>query len=229
MAGRCISVTHEALGTTRVMKTCGMMGEVVGKAASICVARECLPRDVYEQYLGELKELLTLPGQARRETVGGPLKMPATLPVARAEGPPSGLDPASFVGQLMDDCAVRKVGAWTEGTGLKGYVGYGYLYAGDNTQASIEFEQTLKISGRYEVLLAYLAHENRGPRVPVTLEVGGREIKVAIDMREPPPIEKGFASLGTFDFKKGETCLIRSTTAKAGGFVHADAVWSLAP
>ena len=30
MAGRCISVTHEALGTTRVMKTCGMMGEVVG-------------------------------------------------------------------------------------------------------------------------------------------------------------------------------------------------------
>ncbi|MCA9187000.1 MAG: FAD-dependent oxidoreductase, partial [Planctomycetales bacterium] len=25
MAGRCISVTHEALGTTRVMKTCGMM------------------------------------------------------------------------------------------------------------------------------------------------------------------------------------------------------------
>ena len=34
MAGRCISVTHEALGTVRVMKTGGMMGEVVGKAAS---------------------------------------------------------------------------------------------------------------------------------------------------------------------------------------------------
>ena len=27
MAGRCISVTHEALGTVRVMKTCGMMGK----------------------------------------------------------------------------------------------------------------------------------------------------------------------------------------------------------
>ena len=99
------------------------------------------------------------------------------------------------------------------------------MYAGDNTQASIEFEQTLKISGRYEVLLAYLPHENRGARVPVTLEVGGREIKVAVDMREPAPIEKGFVSLGTFDFKKGETCLVRLTTAKAGGIVHADAVW----
>ena len=43
MAGRCISVTHEALGTTRVMKTCGMMGEVVGKAAYVCVKHEVLP------------------------------------------------------------------------------------------------------------------------------------------------------------------------------------------
>ena len=46
MAGRCISVTHEALGTVRVMKTCGMMGEVVGKAASLCVQFDCSPRDV---------------------------------------------------------------------------------------------------------------------------------------------------------------------------------------
>ena len=49
MAGRCISVTHEALGTVRVMKTCGMMGEVVGRAASICVKHDCLPRSVYER------------------------------------------------------------------------------------------------------------------------------------------------------------------------------------
>ena len=36
MAGRNISVTHVALGTTRVMRTTGMMGEVVGMAASLC-------------------------------------------------------------------------------------------------------------------------------------------------------------------------------------------------
>ena len=35
MAGRNISVTHEALGTIRVMKTCGLMGVVVGKAAAV--------------------------------------------------------------------------------------------------------------------------------------------------------------------------------------------------
>ena len=35
MAGRNISVTHVVLGTIRVMRTGGMMGEVVGIAASL--------------------------------------------------------------------------------------------------------------------------------------------------------------------------------------------------
>ena len=64
MAGRCASVTHEALGTVRVMKTCGMMGEVVGRAASICIKRDCLPRGVYKSYLDDLIELIKLPGKS---------------------------------------------------------------------------------------------------------------------------------------------------------------------
>ena len=67
MAGRCISVSHEALGTVRVMKTCGMMGEVVGRAASVAVRHGTTPRGVYENHWDELDELLKLPGKARRE------------------------------------------------------------------------------------------------------------------------------------------------------------------
>jgi hypothetical protein len=66
MAGRCISVTHEALGTVRVMKTCGMMGEVVGKAASVAIKHGVSPRGVYEKHWAEMDELLKLPGTARR-------------------------------------------------------------------------------------------------------------------------------------------------------------------
>lgn len=58
MAGRCISTTHVALGTTRVMRTTGMMGEVVGMAASICHEHDVMPRDVYHHYLTELKNLM---------------------------------------------------------------------------------------------------------------------------------------------------------------------------
>jgi len=58
MAGRNISVTHVALGTVRVMRTGGMMGEVVGMAASLCKKHACLPRDVYATHLEELKGLM---------------------------------------------------------------------------------------------------------------------------------------------------------------------------
>ncbi len=58
MAGRQISVTHVALGTIRVMRTTGMMGEVLGMAASLCKHHETLPRGVYQNHLEELKSLM---------------------------------------------------------------------------------------------------------------------------------------------------------------------------
>jgi len=59
MAGRNVSVSHVALGTVRVMRTCGMMGEVVGMAAAVCRRHNTTPRHVYTNYLDELKELMT--------------------------------------------------------------------------------------------------------------------------------------------------------------------------
>ncbi len=58
MAGRDISVTHEALGTTRVQRTTGMMGEVVGMAVSLCKRYGIDPRGVYVEHLAELKGLM---------------------------------------------------------------------------------------------------------------------------------------------------------------------------
>ena len=58
MAGRNISLTHVALGTVRVMRTTGMMGEVVGMAASIAKKNNTNPRGVYQNHLNELKALM---------------------------------------------------------------------------------------------------------------------------------------------------------------------------
>lgn len=58
MAGRNISVTHVALGTVRVMRTTGMMGEVVGMAAWLCKKYHVMPRAIYQSHLDELKELM---------------------------------------------------------------------------------------------------------------------------------------------------------------------------
>lgn len=54
-AGRNISATHSALSSTRVMATCGTLGQAVGTAAAIAVKNNTNPRGVYENHIKELK------------------------------------------------------------------------------------------------------------------------------------------------------------------------------
>ena len=58
MAGRDISVSHLALGTVRVMRTCAMEGEVVGMAANLCRELGCRPRNIYADHFDKLQELM---------------------------------------------------------------------------------------------------------------------------------------------------------------------------
>lgn len=58
MAGRNISVTHSALGTVRVMATCGLMGEAVGTAAAVGIPRGWQPGEVAERAPGEIQNRL---------------------------------------------------------------------------------------------------------------------------------------------------------------------------
>jgi len=58
MAGRDVSTTRIAMTSSRVQATTGMMGEVVGIAASFCVDNNCNPGDIYEKHLGDLKKRL---------------------------------------------------------------------------------------------------------------------------------------------------------------------------
>jgi hypothetical protein len=59
VAGRCISATHEALGSVRVMYQCMALGQAAGTAAAICVEQGVVPRQVVTE---ELRERLTAQG-----------------------------------------------------------------------------------------------------------------------------------------------------------------------
>jgi hypothetical protein len=61
MAGRNISTTHVAFGSTRVMRTCGMMGEAIGYAAYVSKKNSSTPRGVYENHLQEFMTLIQSP------------------------------------------------------------------------------------------------------------------------------------------------------------------------
>lgn len=225
MAGRNISVTHEALGTVRVMKTCGMMGEVVGRAAYVSTRHHCTPREVYEKYWSEMDELLRLPGKARRDKIEDPVTIPAdAFPLASAEGPIPGLDPTLLEGVVLDNRDAKREGTWTAGTGLPGYVGYEYLYAGADSGASMTFEWQSAAAVKADIRIAYQPHENRGKSVPVTVKVGDRSQTVRVDMQAKPTLKNGFLSLGQFDLEKGSRVTITIGTQGAQGLAHADAI-----
>ncbi|BDD02282.1 FAD-dependent oxidoreductase [Persicobacter psychrovividus] len=64
LAGRIISASHIAFGTTRVMTTCAHGGQVVGTAAALCLKHGLKPEDLKSGHLlSELKNALSARGQ----------------------------------------------------------------------------------------------------------------------------------------------------------------------
>ncbi|MCA9137106.1 MAG: FAD-dependent oxidoreductase [Planctomycetales bacterium] len=227
MAGRNVSVTHEALGTVRVMKTCGMMGEVVGKAASICALRDCTPREVYEDHLDELLELLELPGKARRSTPSAPITIdPGALPRASQFGPPTGQDPASLEGIVVDDLQAELTGEWASGTTANRYVGHSYKYAPGDSGAQATFTLKVPESGRYKVLVgaspADERFKNRSQSAPVEVHVGDQTIRQQVNYQGTE--DRQFVPVGIVRVEKDQDIKVVVLTEGAKGLVHLDAV-----
>lgn len=245
MAGRQISVDHEALGTIRVMRTIGMMGEVVGKAASICVKNNCLPKDVYVQYLDELKDLANQPGPARRAKATDPVDANAKLPYDpndtggrakphRRKNDPApaaanaaagtGIDPKKLAGIVVDDDQAKLTGNWSIGAGIPGFVGAGYRYS-NGEKASARFEFTVPSAGSYEVRFLYSPHDNRTAEAKATVVSADGEKAVTVNEKAKGPLENGAVSLGTFRFDPAKPGAVVVTGGGEGkGHVAIDAV-----
>ncbi len=58
MAGRDISASHVAFGTTRVMATCAVIGEAAGTGAALCAAKGVTPRELHANHLRELQQTM---------------------------------------------------------------------------------------------------------------------------------------------------------------------------
>lgn len=58
MAGRNVSVSHVALGTTRVQNTIATLGQAVGTAAAMCLKLGETPRGIYQNHMHDLQQTL---------------------------------------------------------------------------------------------------------------------------------------------------------------------------
>ncbi len=61
-AGRIISASHVAFGSTRVMATSAYLGQAVGNAAYLCLQKNCTPKELYT--LNHITELQSYLGKA---------------------------------------------------------------------------------------------------------------------------------------------------------------------
>ena len=105
MAGRNISASHAAFGSTRVMATCAVMGQAVGTAAALCAAHACTPRELVHDRRVELQQVLLtddafIPGvthaddadRARRAIVSASSAEPGCEPANVVRGPTRAID-----------------------------------------------------------------------------------------------------------------------------------------
>ena len=127
-AGRNISMTHMAMSSIRVMATCSLLGEAVGKAASLAVEKEVSPHGVYLSFISELQNKLMnegcfLPSKVRRisdNCLGANLNIPSEVirngqdRAHRIYGTDKG--PAAFMAELgkaityrFEPCTVKSV------------------------------------------------------------------------------------------------------------------------
>ncbi len=238
MAGRNISVTHQALGTVRVMRTCGMMGEIVGKAAYLAVLHSTNPRGVYEKHLPELTTLAEQPGAMRRDSLTGesrvdpsiqPLKK---LPVGRMNqdlplyatylrsGEDADLEP--LPGLVIDDTKAVFKGEWSK-TNLPPCVGGGARLAGPKAEGEARFEFNVPDSGKYEVFLYWSGHANRASNAVSILERAGLpDERRRLNQRENAP--KGANRIGVFEFTAGASNALVLRSKDTDGNVVADAL-----
>ena len=57
LGGRHVSTSHVAFGAVRVQRTLGVLGEVIGMAATICAKEKCYPRDIYPSRWKEMQAM----------------------------------------------------------------------------------------------------------------------------------------------------------------------------
>ncbi len=126
----------------------------------------------------------------------------------------------------MDDTQAEKVGEWRASQYSGRYVGTGYLHDmnGGKGEKTLTFHAEIPDTGRYEVWLAYVPHENRAASVPVTVFSAEGEKTVAVDMRANPPIEGRFLSLGQYRFERKGQAYVLISNEGTKGHVVADAV-----
>lgn len=210
-----LSCTHVAFSSIRVEPTWMNLGQSAGIAAALVrkknVSVQALPYAELRERLLAQKQVLDLPAVA-------------DAPSTPEKG--AGIDTAKLPGIVLDDAKAERQGPWSISTNFKPHVGSGYLHddkRGDGKSIAT-FRFKVPKSGRFDVYMAYSAHETRAKQVPVTITNGKTVKQLTVDQTTPLPQGKTFRQVGTVQLLSDVETTITVSNAGTQGFVILDAV-----
>ncbi|MFN0076638.1 MAG: FAD-dependent oxidoreductase [Prosthecobacter sp.] len=210
-----LSCTHVGISSIRVEPTWMILGQSAGIAAALSVkqnlAVQMLPYPALRERLLAQKQVLDLP----------------VLPDLPPE--PKGamnIDPKTLPGIVLDDAQAELKGEWSRSSGFKPHIGTGYLHDDKRAdgQSIALFRFKAPKSGRYDLRMAYSAHETRATKVPVTIQRGEGKIVINVDQTQPLPSGEAFRSIGKVELDSGTETTITLSNTGTDGFVILDAL-----
>jgi hypothetical protein len=212
-----LSCTHVGISSLRIEGAWMIIGQSAGIAAALSakqgVAVQELPYQQLRKRLLVQGQVLKLPNVSDLPIVGGSIA-PKTLP-----------------GIVLDDTSAKLTGKWTRSARFKPHIGNGYLFCGEKDtkmkgdgKSTAIFRFRVQKSGRYQVLMAYSAHESRAKNVLVTVVSGPHTKTLSVDQTTTIPTGKHFRLVGNVDLQANVETTITISSADTSGFVILDAL-----
>jgi hypothetical protein len=210
-----LSCTHVGISSIRVEPTWMILGQSAGIAATLSAKQNL---DVQKLPYPALRERLIAQNQV--------LELPVLPDLPPQPATPMSIDPKTLPGIVLDDSQAELKGPWSRSSNFKPYIGTGYLHddrRGDG-QSSAIFRFKAPQTGKYDLRMAYSAHETRAAKVPVTIQSGGRATTLTVDQRRALPAGEAFHSVGAVELDSAADTVITVTNTGTDGFVILDAI-----
>lgn len=212
-----LSCTHVGISSLRIEGAWMVIGQGAGVAAALAAKDDVAVQDL--EY-AKLRERLLVQKQV--------LDLPDV-----SDAPPSdGSIPAkSLPGVVLDDSQAKLTGNWSRSTNFKPHIESGYVFSGEkgstskgDGKATATFRFEVPKSGRYQLLMAYSAHETRAKKVPVSFSSGSQRKDFVVDQTVSLPKGKHFRPIDTVDLVADTETVIQITNSNTVGFVILDAL-----
>ena len=141
------------------------------------------------------------------------------------------IDPNSLPGIVLDDSQAKLTGNWSWSTNFKPHIESGYIFCGEegsilkgDGKATATFRFKVPKPGRYQLFMAYSAHETRAKNVPVRVTSGSQRNDLVVDQTVSLPDGKFFRPIDTVDLVADTETIIQVTNSNTVGFVILDAL-----